>query len=156
MNISSIRDLLAEQIVLHDLQPADLDLMAGCGHNEFFDVGSFLAREDTPANQFFIVREGRVALEMHAPTGPLVMETLGRGELVGWSWLVPPYRWVFDVEVMEPTHVIVIDAACLRSKCEADPAFGYRLLRRFAGVIADRLQSTRVRLLDLYGGAHVR
>jgi CRP-like cAMP-binding protein len=70
--------------------------------------------------------------------------------------LFPPHRWVFDVEVVEATRAIVIDAACLRSKCEADPAFGYRLLKRFSGVIATRLQSTRVRLLDLYGGANVR
>lgn len=156
MNISSIRDLLAEQPVLRELEPADLDLMAGCGHNEFFDVGTYLAREDTPSNQFFVLREGRVAVQMHSPTGTLVVDTLERGDLVGWSWILPPYTWAFDVEVVEPTRAIVIDAACLRNKCESDNAFGYRLLRRFAGVIADRLQTTRVRLLDLYGGAHAR
>jgi CRP-like cAMP-binding protein len=84
------------------------------------------------------------------------METLGRGELVGWSWLFEPYRWVFDVEVIEPTRAIVIDSACLRDKCDADAAFGYRLMKRFAKVIADRLQTTRVRLLDLYGGGDGR
>ncbi|HEY7626216.1 MAG TPA: cyclic nucleotide-binding domain-containing protein [Ilumatobacteraceae bacterium] len=156
MNTITIRDLLAEQAVLHDLPAADLDLIAGCARNQYFTPGAFLAREDTDANQFFVIREGKVALEMHSPTGSLLMETLGRGELVGWSWLFEPYRWVFDVEVVAPTRAIVIDSACLRDKCDADAEFGYRLMKRFARVIADRLQTTRVRLLDLYGGGNAR
>ncbi len=93
-------------------------------------------------------------MEIHAPTGPLVIETLGEGELVGWSWIVPPHRWVYDVEVLERARVVAIDAACLRDKCEADPAFGYRVMKRFAQVVAERLQATRLRLLDLYGSGN--
>lgn len=156
MNITSIRDLLAAQSVLQDLEPSDIDLMAGCGHNQVFEAGTFLAREDEPANQFFVVRAGKVAIELQAPTGPLLIDTVGAGELVGWSWLFAPYRWTFDVEAIEATRAIVIDSSCLRDKCEADPAFGYRLMKRFAQVVIDRLQTTRVRLLDLYGGANAR
>ncbi len=154
MNLTSIRDLLAAQPVLLDLEPSDIDLMAGCGHNEVFQRGAILAREDEPANNFFIVREGKVALEMHAAAGPLVIETIGSGDLVGWSWLFPPYLWVFDVVAVETTRALVIDAACLRDKCDADSAFGYRVMKRFAQVIVDRLQTTRVRLLDLYGAGN--
>lgn len=156
MNITSIRDLLAAQSVLQDLEPSDIDLMAGCGHNQVFEAGTFLAREAEPANQFFVVRAGKVAIELQAPTGPLLIDTVGAGELVGWSWLFAPYRWTFDVEAIEATRAIVIDSSCLRDKCEADPAFGYRLMKRFAQVVIDRLQTTRVRLLDLYGGASAR
>lgn len=153
MSPSSIRDLLAEQSVLRELPPADIDLMAGCGSNEVFAAGAFLAREGETADRFYVVRQGKVALELHAPTGPLLIETLGAGELVGWSWLFPPHRWTFDVEAIDQTRVTTIESACLRAKCESDPAFGYRLMQRFAQVIVDRLQATRFRLLDLYGNA---
>jgi CRP/FNR family transcriptional regulator, cyclic AMP receptor protein len=153
MSPSSIRDLLAEQPVLHDLEPADIDLMAGCGHNEVFAAGTFLARSGETADRFYVVRQGKVALELHAPTGPLLIETLGAGELVGWSWLFAPYRWTYDVEAIDQTRVTTIESACLRAKCDSDPAFGYRLMKRFAQVVVDRLQATRFRLLDLYGNA---
>jgi CRP/FNR family transcriptional regulator, cyclic AMP receptor protein len=153
---ATIRDLLAEQPVLRGLEAGDLDLMAGCGRNDVIEPGGFLAREDEPADRFFVVRSGRVVLEIHAPTGPLVIETLGTGDLVGWSWIFPPHRWVYDVEVLERAHVVVIDAVCLRDKCDADPAFGYRVMKRFAQVVAERLQATRLRLLDLYGTGDAR
>ena len=155
MKSTSIRDLLDQQPVLEGLEPDDIDLMAGCSRNAVFEAGSFLAREDEAANQFFVVREGKVALELHAPTGPLIIETIGAGELVGWSWLFPPYRWAYDIEAIERTRVIVIESACLRDKCDADAAFGYRVMKRFAHVVVDRLQAARLRLLDLYGAVDV-
>ncbi len=154
MNITSIRDLLAAQPVLLDLEPADIDLMAGCARNQVFEAGTFLAHEDEPANHFFVLREGRVALELHSPTGPLLIETIGSGDLLGWSWLFPPNRWAFDVEALVTTKAIVIDASCLRDKCDIDTAFGYRVMKRFAQVVVDRLQMTLIRLLDLYGAGN--
>ena len=127
--------------------------MAGCGSQRGVRGRRFLAREGETADRFYVVRQGKVALELHTPTGPLLIETLGAGELVGWSWLFPPYRWTFDVEAIDQTRVTTIESACLRAKCESDPAFGYRLMQRFAQVIVDRLQATRFRLLDLYGNA---
>ena len=156
MTTTTIRDLLADQPVLRGLEEDDLDLMAGCGRNDVVEPGVFLAREGEPADQFFVVRAGRVALEVHAPTGPLLIETVGPGDLVGWSWIFPPYRWVYDVEALERARLVVIDAACLRDKCNADPAFGYRVMKTFAQVVAERLQATRLRLLDLYGTGDAR
>jgi CRP/FNR family transcriptional regulator, cyclic AMP receptor protein len=152
----TIRDLLAAQPVLAGLEAGDLDLMAGCGRNRVAEVGAFLASEDDPADQFFVLRAGRVALEIDSPTGPLVIETIGPGQLVGWSWIFPPHRWVYDVEVLEEAHVVAIDAACLRAKCDSDTAFGYRVMQRFAQVVAERLAATRLRLLDLYGSGDAR
>jgi CRP-like cAMP-binding protein len=152
MTARSIRDVLAEQPVLQALEPSDLDLLAGCGTNEVFAAGALLAREGEAADRFWVVRSGRAAIELHAPGGPLVIETLGAGELIGWSWVVPPYRWSSDVEALEELHVIGLDGACLRAKCEADPAFGYRVMQRLTGVAAERLHATQVRLLDLFGG----
>jgi CRP-like cAMP-binding protein len=151
MKAQTIRGLLAAQPVLAGLEPDDLDLMAGCGRLAVIEPGASLVREGDPAEQFFVMRAGRVALEISAPTGPLVVETLEAGDIVGWSWIFPPHRWVYDVDVLERAHVVVIDAGCLREKCDADPAFGYRVMKRFAQVVAERLAATRLRLLDLYG-----
>ena len=153
MRTSSIRQLLAAEAIFSDLDPADLDLLAGCGVNRRFDAGSLLAREDAPADGFFVVRRGRLAIEVHAPGGPLVVDSAVPGDVVGWSWLFPPYRWPTDVRAVEPTRVVAIDGRCLRDKCEAEPAFGYRIMRRFARLIIGQLDAMRLRLLDLYGGS---
>ncbi len=115
-----------------------------------------IARETETADRFYVVRAGRVALELAAATGPLVIETLGPGDIVGWSWIFPPYRWTCDVEALDATRAIGIDGACLRGKCDRDPAFGYRMMQRFAQLAAQRLHATRLRLLDLYGTPDAR
>jgi CRP/FNR family cyclic AMP-dependent transcriptional regulator len=82
-----------------------------------------------------------------------VLQTLEPGEIVGWSWLFPPYRWNFDVRALEPLGAIAFDGACLRGKCDRDPALGYTLMKRFARVLSERLGAARLQLLDLYGSA---
>ena len=94
MRARTIRDLLAAQPVLAGLEPGDLDLMAGCGRLAVVEPGRLLAREGEPSEQFFVVRAGRVALEIESPTGPVVVETLEAGDIVGWSWIFPPHRWI--------------------------------------------------------------
>lgn len=151
MTTATIRELLLEQALLRDLEPADLDLVAGCGVNQVYETDAILAREGGPADCFWVVRQGRAVVEVFGPAGPIGIETLGPGELIGWSWIVPPYRWSSDVRALEVLHVINIDGACLRAKCDADQAFGYRMMKRFAQVAAERLHATQHRLLDLYG-----
>ena len=147
-----LEDLIAEQELFSGLDRDALALLAGCAHNAHAHQGEALFREGDPADRFYLVRRGRVALELAAPgRDPLVVETIEAGEVVGWSWLVPPYRWSCDGVVTEETDLVVLDGACLRGKCDADPALGYALLSRVTHVMLDRLQATRVRLLDLYG-----
>jgi CRP-like cAMP-binding protein len=111
-----------------------------------------LFREGDPADAFYVVRRGRVALELFVPNrGALTVETIEPGEVVGWSWLFPPHRWHFDGRAAEPVRAIAVDGACLRGKCDADPALGYDLIGRFSQVMLERLQATRLRLADLYG-----
>ncbi len=153
----SIADLLAHHDVFNSLPPDDLALIAGCGQNTAIAAGTYLFREGDPADTFFVLREGRVAMEVFVPDrGPLVVDTAEQGEIVGVSWLFPPYRWQFDGRVVEPVRAIRLDGACLRGKCEADPRLGFELMKRFAAIMQRRMRSARLRLVDLYGGAHAR
>ena len=150
-------ELLAEVPVLHGLSADEVALVAGCGKNVHFDAGDILFREGGPADVFYVVRQGIVALELHVPgRGAVTMETLEAGEVLGWSWLFPPYRWHFDARALANVRATEFDAACLRGKCDADPVLGYRLMGRFAQVIIERLQATRLRLLDVYGDGDAR
>jgi CRP-like cAMP-binding protein len=149
----SIEDLVGELPTFAGLGPAQQELIAGCGANRVFEAGEHLAREGDPADAFFVIRHGRVALELAAPAkGALMIATLGEGAVVGWSWLFPPHRWSFDARALEQVRVVAFDGACLRGKCDADHELGYELMRRFAAVMLERLQATRLQLLDVYGG----
>jgi CRP-like cAMP-binding protein len=148
----TIGQLLGEAPLFAGLGDEYLALIAGCGQNVRLATDQRLFREGEPANTFYVVRHGAVALEIAMPARtPVVIETLHDGDVVGWSWLVPPYRWHFDARAVEPTAAVAMDGACLRGKCEDDPALGFELMQRFAQVMVERLQATRMRLLDLYG-----
>ena len=152
----TIADLIGDAPVLAGLAPHHLELIAGCGENAHFPAGAPLFRTGEPADRFFLIRGGSVALELAVPQhDPLTISTLHDGEIVGWSWLFEPHRWAFDARAVEDTGVIAFDGACLRGKCDADHELGYQLMRRFAAVLVDRLQATRLQLLDVYGGARV-
>jgi CRP/FNR family transcriptional regulator, cyclic AMP receptor protein len=150
----TIDELIAENHVFRGLQSAQLEFIAGCARNTHFDAGQLLLREGDPADTFFLIRKGTVALEIHAPgRGPLLIETLTDGDVVGWSWLFAPYRWQMDGRAVEPCSLVAFDGACLRGKCEEDHELGYQLMQRFAANVIDRLQATRLQLLDVYGRA---
>lgn len=150
--METIDTLLGAAPVFHGLEPKALSLIAGCGSNVHFDQGAVLFREGDEAATFFLVRHGTVALEMFVPSrGAAVIETIEAGEVVGWSWLFPPFRWHFDARALTDLRATAFDGACLRGKADADPALGYQLMSRFAQVMIERLQWTRLRLLDVYG-----
>ena len=150
--METIDSLLRGVPVFEGLSPEELQLLAGCASNVHFDQGAVLFREGDAADTFYLIRHGSVALEMFVPArGPAIIETLEAGEVVGWSWLFPPYRWHFDARALTPIRATAFDGACLRGKCEDDPRLGYALMARFAQVLIERLQWTRLRLLDLYG-----
>ena len=147
-----IETLLADMPVFADLSAGELETVAGCGRNVRFDAGEQLFREGDGADVFYVVRHGSVAVETFVPArGPMMIETIEAGEVIGWSWLFPPYRWHFDARALTQVRATSFDGACLRGKCDSDPALGYTLMSRFAQVLIERLQWTRLRLLDLYG-----
>jgi CRP/FNR family cyclic AMP-dependent transcriptional regulator len=144
--------LIVESPVFRGLDQEELELIAGCGQNVVFAAGERLFREGDQADTFFLVRHGLVALDQDVPNrADVTVETIGPGEIVGWSWLLEPHRWHFTGRAVELVRAVQFDGACLRGKCEEDPALGYALLSRFAGVLVDRLQATRLQLMDVYG-----
>ena len=154
--MQKLDELIAHAPVFAGLPPEDRTVIAGCARNVGFDDGALLFREGEPADTFYVVRRGRVALELNTPErGGIVIETIEQGEVVGWSWLFEPYRWHFDARADTPVRAIAFDGACLRGKCEDDKELGYELMKRFGQVMIDRLQHARVRLLDVYGGVGV-
>jgi len=129
-----------------------LKFIAGCATNVRFKAEEFLYREGDEANNFFVLREGKVAIEAFSPKrGAITIQTLTAGDVLGWSWLFPPYHTHFGARAIEPTRAICLDGKCLRNKCEQDHDLGYELMKRFSEVIIQRLQATRLQLLDIYG-----
>jgi CRP-like cAMP-binding protein len=113
--------------------------------------GELLAREGETATAFYLIQTGSVALDLHTPgRGVVSILTLGPGEVVGWSWLVPPHRWQFDCRAVDPVQGLAFDAQWLREKCEQDHELGYHLLKQLVMVISNRLAAARLQLLDIY------
>jgi CRP-like cAMP-binding protein len=143
---------LKEHPFLAGMDEAHFDLMVGCASNVKFDPGEYVCREGQEADQFYFVRHGRLALElMTHDRGPMSIQTINEGDVLGWSWLFPPYVWHFDCRATELTRAIAMDATCLREKCEQDHNLGYELMKRFSHVMVQRLTATRLQLLDVYG-----
>jgi len=153
--METIEAVLREVQLFEGLSHEQLETIAGCGQNVQFPEGELLFKDRDPAESFFALRHGSVALETFVPTrGAVVIETLEAGEVVGWSWLFAPYRWHFDARALSLVRATRFDGACLRGKAESDPKLGYDLMSRFAQVMIRRLQWTRLRLLDVYGDGH--
>lgn len=149
--MQEIDELLAEVPGFDQLSPEARETVAGCGRNSVFKPGEYLMREGEPADSFYVIRHGSVALETFVPqSGAVTLETLHEGDLLGWSWLVPPYRTAFDARAVDTARALQFDGACLRGKCEGDPALGYYLFKLFAAVIVRRLQDARMQMLNVY------
>jgi len=150
--MQTMEELLGGHPFFAGLDADALGLMTGCASNVHFGAGEYIFREGEAADRFYLIRAGRAALEIHSPTGgPMIIDTMDEGEVLGWSWLIPPYRYFGDARAVTPVRAIALDGACLRGKCEADARLGYQLLKRVTTVMYQRLESARVRLLDLYG-----
>ena len=148
----TLEPLLRDHPFLKDLAPEYLALLSGCATNVRFGAGSFLFREGGAADRCFLIREGKLALEIAAAgRGSIIVQTLGAGDVAGFSWLLEPHRWQFDGRVVEPVHAVALDGTCLRGKCADDPRLGFELTQLFARLAIQRLQATRLQLLDVYG-----
>lgn len=152
VQIRGLDKALTEHPFFQGISDQYSELLAGCAANVVVQSGDYVFREGDPADKFYLLRHGRVCLEVHAPgREPLIVDTLSADELLGWAWLVPPFRAPFDARAMELTRLISLDAVCLRGKMEEDHHLGYELHKRFAPVVARRLEAALMRLIDMYG-----
>jgi len=116
--------------------------------------GHQLFAEGDTARRFWLIRSGHVALDVHAPGDrQLIVETLGEGDLLGLSWLVPPYQWQFSATAVQDTMTFEFNVDAVLAACESDAGLGYQLLRRVMSAASSRLQATRIRMLDLYAAS---
>ncbi|MFJ9346409.1 cyclic nucleotide-binding domain-containing protein [Streptomyces sp. NPDC101237] len=132
-------------------EPAHRERLMSLAREASFDGGTRLFEEGRRADRFWIVRTGTIDLDMRVPgrRSPVV-ESLGHGELVGWSWHFPPYLWHLGAEAVTPVRAWEFDADSVRALCAADPVFGRAVAVWVGRVVTQRLHATRVRLLDLY------
>lgn len=152
MSDKTLEPILREHPFFKDLAPEYLSILVGCATNHVFHQNDYLMREGDEANQFFLLRHGEVALETPVPGhGARTLHTLHEGDVVGWSWLFPPYRYHYSVRSTTLVRALALDGKCLREKCEANHSLGYELMKRFALIMMERLQATRMQVLDVYG-----
>ena len=151
MNKTEIKEVIKEQPFFKDIQSKYLDILVDCASNLTFKNGHFLLTQGRNAEHFYIIIHGKVHIEMNAgEQGPVTIQILTDGDILGWSWLIAPYKWNFDALAVESTSVIAFDGKKLRTKCESDHSFGYDMLKRITGVMTYRLLYTRKELREYY------
>lgn len=152
-------ETLKEMIVKHPfwngLNPQYFDLLQKSARLERFEAGQLIFQEGQKADRFFLIQTGRVRLEAFVPgRGTVTIQTVSAGAALGWSWLLPPYQWHFSAHANEITELVAFDAQFLRDTSEANHDFGYELIKRVSSVLIQRLQETRLLLVDFYGFPH--
>ncbi len=149
--MDTLERIIAEHPFFAGLEPYYINLLTGCAANVRFDSGTYIFKEGEEANEFYLIRAGKVALEIFPPQRkPIMLATLGDGEILGWSWLLPPYQWKCHAHAIEQVRAIALDGRCLRGKCEQNHDLGYELLKRFAQIMELRLAATLLQLVDVY------
>jgi len=143
--------VLAAQPFLRGMPPAQLRELAGLCEHVMVPAGQRLFEEGSTADRFWIIDAGQVTLDASVPgQGRVIIETLGRNDVIGLSWMQPPYQWRFGAVATQPTQAFAFDARAVRAACDSDPVLGYELSRRFSAVVVHRLQATRARLLEAW------
>lgn len=149
--METLERILHEHPFFEGIEPRIVAFLTGCAANVRFARGDFLFREGDPADALFLLRSGRVAMETHTPgRGETSIVTLESGDVFGWAWLYPPYRWRLDARAVEPVRALTFDGNCLREKCEADHDVGYELLKRLLREIDRHIERAHLQLLDMY------
>lgn len=149
--IKKIAELLSAHPLFEGFDSDTMEFLAGCAENKAYRKGEYIFKTGEPADKFYILRSGDVALEMQIPgRARLTVQSLHTDQLIGASWMLPPFTWRLDARAMTNIRVTRVDAACLRDKCDENHELGYTIMKRFLPIIAERLQATRMQLVDLY------
>ena len=151
MQPENLIEILSKHPFIGGLDPKYMQTLVGCATNVSFKEGEALFHEGEYASKFYLLRTGRVALQIQAgQRSEMRIQTVEPGGVLGWSFLISPFRWHFDAIAVENVRAFALDGKCLRTKCETDHDFGYEMLKRLAEVLESRLQATRLQLIDFY------
>lgn len=146
---SNLEKEIAGQRFFEGIKPRFLEFLAGHAKHRRLKPNEVLHRVDQPAERFYVLTSGRIAVEIAAIEGPpLGLQELKPGAILGWSWLIPPYRWAFQARAEEESEVIEFDGKAVRERCEEDPEFGYDVLKRFSALMSERLEFARRKMMD--------
>jgi CRP-like cAMP-binding protein len=150
--MKEMKAILSQHHFFKGLKDEHLDSIIGCASYADFKEGDVILKEHGPAENFYLIRDGLVAIEtILGESQTLTIQTIGKNDILGWSWLIPPHRSRFNCRAVKPTSTIKFDGKRLREKCDKDCGLGYEVIKRLAGVFAERLEQTRKQLLDMYG-----
>ena len=150
--MSEFETILAQHPFFEGMNSIYLRILSGCASDVSFNAGNFIFRQGDEANWFYLIRQGKVALELPVSVhGPLIIETLTDGDILGVSWLFPPYLCQWDAHVQGLVRAVAFNALCLRGLCEEDHDLGFELMKRFAGAMIQRLHAARLQCTDIYG-----
>lgn len=149
--MDTVSHFLGQHPFFAGFKPEQLRELVSCARDVRFEEGEYLFREGDEARNLYVIREGRIRIELHdARQGAVAVQTVERDDVLGWSWLIPPYLWHFDARALRTSIAVAMDGNRLRELCEQDHSMGYELLKRMAQLMEERLQATRLQLLDIY------
>lgn len=148
--MESLEPILRQHSFFKDVPAKYIDFIVGCTSHVVFKAGEVVLSEGQPADKFYLIRSGKVAIYIGKPS-EIIIQTIREGDILGWSWLIPPHLYRFSAKAVENTRALALDGKCLREKCESNPDLGYQFLKRLVGVLTERLEATRLQLLDIYG-----
>jgi CRP-like cAMP-binding protein len=147
--METLESLISQHPFFTGMNSKQMKILAACALRKEYAPNQYVFREDGMANRFYLLQEGKVALEsLGENQNVITIQTIGAGGVLGWSWLFPPYRWHFDARALEPTRAILFYATRLRTLCEKNQKLGYELLKRMSATMHERLQATRRHLLE--------
>ena len=157
MKTETYDETMAARVALHPflagLNGVQLVLLTDCAMSVRFQSGDIILRKGDHADRIFLIETGKVVLESGKDHGePVVVDTIGAGDLLGWSWMFPPYSWQFTARAVAPTRAICFAGSVLREYCERDHSLGYELLKRMTAVMTRRMQNARRKMLAIHSG----
>ncbi len=149
MSNQAISNYLSAHLFFSGLDEKYVEFLSASAATKRIERGQVLFRQGTPANKFYLLRSGKISVEVPALVGPVLqIQSLSEDQILGWSWLISPYQWHFQARVEEDSEIIEFDGSVILERCERDPKFGYELLKRFAGLMSERLDAARQKMMD--------
>ena len=149
MSDQAISNYLSGHPFFSGLDEKSIEFLSASAITRKIEGRQVLFRQGTRSDKFYLLRSGRVSVEVPALVGPVLqIQNLGEDEILGWSWLIPPYQWHFQARVEENSEIIEFDGSVILERCERDPKFGYELFKRFAGLMSERLDAARQKMID--------